>query len=144
MRSTFLSRSRKWIGASALAILVGMSGGSAFFAASSQLATAQVTQAAQINIPAVNEPTGFADLVAAVKPAVVSIVVEAQEQRSSAGSILERTADLHEVAGIARRAARQHRRERRQRDVAERSRARDRDGDEPGLLGVAQRRLQQV
>ncbi|MEQ1902042.1 MAG: Do family serine endopeptidase [Devosia sp.] len=84
MRSTLISRSRKWIGASALAILVGLSGGSAFFAASSQLATAQVTPAAQINIPAVNEPTGFADLVEAVKPAVVSIVVEAQEQGAAA------------------------------------------------------------
>ena len=29
MRSTFLARSRKWIGASALAILVGLGGGSA-------------------------------------------------------------------------------------------------------------------
>jgi serine protease Do len=80
MRSTFLNRTRKWIGASALAILVGLGGGSAFFAASSQMATAQVTPAAQINVPTVNEPGGFADLVDAVSPAVVSIVVEAQEQ----------------------------------------------------------------
>jgi serine protease Do len=80
MRSTFLNRSRKWIGASALAILVGLGGGSAFVAASSQLAAAQVTPAAQINVPTVNEPGGFADLVDAVSPAVVSIVVEAQEK----------------------------------------------------------------
>ena len=80
MRSTFLSRSRKWIGASALAILVGLGGGSAFVAGSSQLAAAQVTPTAQINVPAVSEPIGFADLVEAVKPAVVSIVVEAQDQ----------------------------------------------------------------
>ncbi len=30
MRSTFLSRTRNWIGASALAILVGLGGGTAF------------------------------------------------------------------------------------------------------------------
>ena len=85
MRSNFLSRTRKWIGASALAILVGMGGGSAFLAASNQAATAQVTPAAQISVPAVNEPGGFADLVAAVKPAVVSIVVEGQEDASPMG-----------------------------------------------------------
>ncbi|MBI4922491.1 MAG: Do family serine endopeptidase [Devosia nanyangense] len=80
MRSTFLARTRKWIGASALAILVGLGGGSAFFAASSQMATAQVTPAAQITAPAVSVQSGFADLVDAVKPAVVSIVVEGRDQ----------------------------------------------------------------
>src|SRR4029453_19191344 len=84
MRSNFLLRARKWIGASALAILVGIGGGTAFVATTSQLAVAQakVTPAAQINVPAVNEPGGFADLVEAVKPAVVSIVVEAREKGS--------------------------------------------------------------
>ena len=80
MRSTFLARTRKWIGASALAILVGLGGGSAFLAASSQMATAQVTPAAQITTPAISVQTGFADLVDAVKPAVVSIVVEGRDQ----------------------------------------------------------------
>ncbi|HEY4167626.1 MAG TPA: trypsin-like peptidase domain-containing protein, partial [Reyranella sp.] len=81
MRSTFLLRTRKWIGASALAILVGIGGGTAFFATSSQMAAAQVTPAAQITAPTTPmQSTGFADLVAAVKPAVVSIVVEGREK----------------------------------------------------------------
>ncbi len=79
MRSTFLARTRKWIGASALAILVGLGGGSAFLAASSQMATAQVTQVAQVTTPTVSVQNGFADLVDAVKPAVVSIVVEGRD-----------------------------------------------------------------
>jgi serine protease Do len=82
MRSTFLARTRKWIGASALAILVGLGGGSAFLAGSSQMAAAQmVIPAAQITAPATTNPSaGFADLVAAVKPAVVSITVEGREK----------------------------------------------------------------
>jgi serine protease Do len=80
MRSTFLSRSRRWIGASALAILVGLGGGSAFLAATSPMAAAQVQNAAQISLPEITSPLGFADLVDAVKPAVVSIVVEAKEK----------------------------------------------------------------
>jgi serine protease Do len=82
MRSTFLARTRKWIGASALAILVGLGGGSAFLAGSSQMAAAQVViPAAQITAPATTNPSaGFADLVAAVKPAVVSITVEGREK----------------------------------------------------------------
>ncbi len=84
MRSTFLARTRKWIGASALAILVGLGGGSAFLASSSQMAAAQaqVTPVAQITAPAANVQTGFADLVEAVKPAVVSIVVEGRDSSS--------------------------------------------------------------
>ena len=74
MRSNFLARSRRWIGASALAILVGLGGGTAFLAASSPMAAAQVTPAAQITTPDLTaQNPGFADLVAAVKPAVVSI-----------------------------------------------------------------------
>jgi len=79
MRSTFLSRTRKWIGASALAILVGLGGGTAFLAASSPSAIAQVQNAAQITLPAEATPNSFADLVEAVKPAVVSIVVEGDQ-----------------------------------------------------------------
>ena len=82
MRSNFLLRTRKWIGASALAILVGIGGGTAFVAGSSQLASAQavVTPAAQIGPVTPVQAPGFADLVDAVKPAVVSIVVEGREQ----------------------------------------------------------------
>ena len=79
MRTSFLSRTRKWIGASALAILVGIGGGSAFLAASSPSALAQIQPAAQITLPKEVTPTSFADLVEAVKPAVVSIVVEGDE-----------------------------------------------------------------
>lgn len=79
MSSTFLARSRKWIGASALAILVGLGGGTAFLAASAPNAIAQVTEAAQVTVPAVNPAAGFADLVEAVKPAVVSIVVQGRD-----------------------------------------------------------------
>ena len=80
MRSTFLSHTRRWIGASALAVIIGLSGGASFFVATSQQATADVAdlqKAAQITVPPVPAPVGFADLVDAVKPAVVSIVVEA-------------------------------------------------------------------
>lgn len=80
MRSRFLTRTRRWIGASALAILVGLGGGSAFLAATSPMAAAQVQKAAQISIPEITNPLSFADLVDAVKPAVVSIVVEAEQQ----------------------------------------------------------------
>jgi serine protease Do len=78
MRSTIFSRYRRWLGASALAILAGLGGGTAFLAASAPIATAQVQPAAQIDVPAVTV-AGFADLVEAVKPAVVSIVVEAEQ-----------------------------------------------------------------
>ncbi|HEY0919180.1 Do family serine endopeptidase [Devosia sp.] len=78
MRSKFLASTRRWIGASALAILVGLGGGSAFLVASAPMATAQVQPAAQISVPAVANPLSFADLVEAVKPAVVSIVVEGE------------------------------------------------------------------
>ena len=80
MRSSFTSRTRRWLGASALAILAGIGGGSAFVAATSP-STAQATlqPAAQIIAPAVTNAPGFADLVDAVKPAVVSIIVEATE-----------------------------------------------------------------
>jgi serine protease Do len=79
MPSTLFSRYRRWLGASAMAILVGIGGGSAFLAASAPVATAQVQPAAQIDVPAVGV-AGFADLVEAVKPAVVSIVVEAEQR----------------------------------------------------------------
>jgi len=88
MRSTFLSRTRRWVGASALAVIIGMTGGASFFVASSQHAAADATTAklqptAQITAPNVTAPVSFADLVDTVKPAVVSIVVEAQGQDQS-------------------------------------------------------------
>ena len=82
MRSTFNSRARKWIGASALAILAGIGGGSAFVAATgtSSAQSAKLVPAAQIIAPAVTNAPNFADLVEAVKPAVVSIIVEGGEK----------------------------------------------------------------
>jgi serine protease Do len=79
MSSTFLARSRKWVGASALAILVGLGGGTAFLATSAPTAFAQMTPAAQVTVPETNPAVGFADLVEAVKPAVVSIVVQGRD-----------------------------------------------------------------
>jgi serine protease Do len=80
MRSTILTRTRRWLGASALALLVGIGGVSTAFVMTGQTATAQVQPAAQIIVPPAAQPqTGFADLVEAVKPAVVSILVEAEE-----------------------------------------------------------------
>ena len=81
MRSSLFTRYRKWLGASALAIAVGLGGGTAFLASSTPYATAQQAQlqpAAQISVPAVTTMPSFADLVEAVKPAVVSIVVESE------------------------------------------------------------------
>ena len=88
MRSTLLSRTRRWVGASALAVIIGLSGGASFFVATSQhasaeAATAKLQPAAQITAPNVTAPVSFADLVDTVKPAVVSIVVEAQGQDQS-------------------------------------------------------------
>lgn len=82
MRSTVLNRTRRWLGASALALLVGIGGVSTAFVLTGQAATAQakVQNVAQIVVPSAAQPqAGFGDLVAAVKPAVVSILVEAEE-----------------------------------------------------------------
>jgi serine protease Do len=80
MRSTILKRTSRWLGASALALLVGIGGVSTAFVMTGQAATAQVQNAAQIIVPQAAQPqAGFADLVEAVKPAVVSILVEAEE-----------------------------------------------------------------
>src|SRR5690606_20801699 len=79
MSSNFLVRSRKWVGASALAILVGFGGGTAFLAASAPMAAAQMQPTAQVTVPEANPAVGFADLVDAVKPAVVSIIVQGRD-----------------------------------------------------------------
>ena len=80
MPSNFSSSARKWIGASALAVIAGFGGGSAFVAATApshaQSGAATLVPAAQIAVPAVTNAPSFADLVEAVKPAVVSIIVE--------------------------------------------------------------------
>ena len=78
MRSTLISRTSRWLGASALALLVGVGGVSTAFVLTGQAANAQVQNAAQIVVPQTSVQQGFADLVDAVKPAVVSIRVEAQ------------------------------------------------------------------
>ncbi len=78
MRSTILSRTRHWLGASALALLVGVGGVSTAFVFTGQAANAQMQNAAQIVVPQAQVQQGFADLVEAVKPAVVSILVEAE------------------------------------------------------------------
>ncbi len=82
MPSTKPSRAGRWIGASALAILAGIGGGTAFVAATapSTAQTATLVPAAQITAPAVTNAPNFADLVEAVKPAVVSIIVEGGEK----------------------------------------------------------------
>ncbi|WP_375597946.1 Do family serine endopeptidase [Devosia sp. Naph2] len=78
MRSTIISRTRHWLGASALALLVGVGGVSTAFVFTGQAANAQMQNAAQIVVPQAQVQQGFADLVEAVKPAVVSILVEAE------------------------------------------------------------------
>jgi serine protease Do len=85
MRSTFSSSARRWLGASALAILAGIGGGTAFVAATAPTIAqteAKLVPAAQIVAPAVTNVPNFADLVDAVKPAVVSIIVEGAEKQS--------------------------------------------------------------
>ena len=78
MRSTILSRTRRWLGASALALIAGAGGVSTAFVLTGQAANAQVQNAAEIVVPQTTVQQGFADLVEAVKPAVVSILVEAE------------------------------------------------------------------
>ncbi|HHY50412.1 MAG TPA: trypsin-like serine protease, partial [Alphaproteobacteria bacterium] len=96
MRSTVFTRYRRWLGASALAILVGLGGGTAFLANGASTASAQVQPVAQISAPAPTNNAGFADLVDAVKPAVVSIVVESDQavQRFDGGQFDFRFPDL--------------------------------------------------
>lgn len=86
MRSTFSSRARRLVGASALAIVAGIGGGTAFLSATAP-STAQsegkLIPAAEIKVPQVSGAPNFADLVEAVKPAVVSIVVEGEDDAPS-------------------------------------------------------------
>tara|TARA_R110002124_G_scaffold9586_10_gene49261 strand:+ start:7222 stop:8745 length:1524 start_codon:yes stop_codon:yes gene_type:complete len=85
MRPSIMKRTGRWLGASALALMIGIGGVSTAYVITGQAANAQVQNAAQIVVPESIQPhAGFADLVDAVKPAVVSILVEAQE---SAGKV---------------------------------------------------------
>ncbi|HEY8577613.1 MAG TPA: Do family serine endopeptidase [Devosia sp.] len=93
MRSSILKRTSRWLGASTLALLVGIGGVSTAFVMTGQTANAQVQNAAQITVPETAQPhAGFADLVEAVKPAVVSILVEAEE---SAEQVQRRGGDFN-------------------------------------------------
>ena len=88
MTKHVLKGARRWLGASALALVVAVPGVLGYVALSqSALAqTATTTKVAQITV-APNAPASFADLVEAVKPAVVSISVEgSQEVPSGMGS----------------------------------------------------------
>ena len=98
MRSAFLARTRRWIGASALAVTIGLSGGATFFVATSQHASADATAkgaalqpVAQFTTPSVTTPASFADLVDIVKPAVVSILVEGSNQDASSSTVASLT-----------------------------------------------------
>ncbi|SEP76396.1 serine protease Do [Devosia sp. YR412] len=93
MRPSILKRTRSLLGASALALLVGIGGVSTAFVMTGQAANAQVQNAAQIIVPETVQPhAGFGDLVEAVKPAVVSILVEAEE---SAEQVQRRGGDFN-------------------------------------------------
>lgn len=85
MRSTILSRTRRWLGVSALALIVGVGGVSTAFVLNSQTASAQMQNAAQVVVPQTTPASGFADLVEAVKPAVVSIRVEGEAESGGFG-----------------------------------------------------------
>jgi serine protease Do len=82
MRSIFASNTRRWIGASALAVVVGLSGGASFLFVTSQNAAAggpQLRNAAAIMSPSGGASAGFADLVSSVRPAVISVLIEGRE-----------------------------------------------------------------
>lgn len=84
MRPSIMKRTSRWLGVSALALMIGVGGVSTAYVITGQTANAQVQNAAQIVVPQEIQPhAGFADLVEAVKPAVVSILVEAQESQNS-------------------------------------------------------------
>lgn len=71
---------RRWIGASALAVIIAISGVASFGVGNYQaLAQAGVSQVAQVVVPP-SGPASFADLVQAVKPAVVSISVQGSQK----------------------------------------------------------------
>ncbi len=64
MRPTLISRTRRWLGASALALLVGVGGVSTAFVLNGQAVNAEVRNAAQILVPQVTQQQGFADRLA--------------------------------------------------------------------------------
>lgn len=72
MGTKLLSGSRRWLGASSLALIIALGGG-AGVALTAHQATAQVAVQP-------GAPSSFADLVEAVKPAVVSVLVDGVEE----------------------------------------------------------------
>lgn len=81
MRTTTLSYPRRWLEASSIALMLAL-GGTAALVATSQHAVAQST-------PIGGVPGGFADLVEAVKPAVVSITVDGETKVRQLGNDFE-------------------------------------------------------
>src|SRR5689334_21121759 len=79
MISNILVRGRKWVGASPLSILDGLGGCTSSMTDSHLMAAPQVQPAAHVTVPEANPAVGFADLVDAVKPAVVSIIVQGRD-----------------------------------------------------------------
>ncbi|MBU1176177.1 MAG: Do family serine endopeptidase [Alphaproteobacteria bacterium] len=80
MHTHVLTGARRWLGASALALIVAVPTviGVNAISHSALAQTATTTNVAQIKV-APNAPASFADLVEAVKPAVVSISVEGEQ-----------------------------------------------------------------
>jgi serine protease Do len=81
MRSQVLKSTRRWLGASLMALTLAAGGVTTAYVWTSQTASAQVQEAAQITIPQADPSQGFADLVEAVRPAVVSIRVQGDVRR---------------------------------------------------------------
>ena len=84
MRSQVLKSTTRWLGASLLALTLAAGGVTTAYVWTSQTASAQIAQvqeAAQITIPQADPSQGFADLVEAVRPAVVSIRVQGDVRR---------------------------------------------------------------
>jgi serine protease Do len=81
MRSTVLKSTSRWLGASLMALTLAIGGVSTAYVWTSQTASAQMQPAAQITVPQTDPTQGFADLVEAVRPAVVSIRVEGDMTR---------------------------------------------------------------
>jgi serine protease Do len=101
MRSILPPRAPRWIGASALAVIVGLSGGAAFLVSTSQnasadadTANAELQNAAAITAPTPTASAGFADLVASVQPAVVSVLVEGKAAMGGDSSFNSQVPDL--------------------------------------------------
>ncbi len=94
MNNGILKGARRWAGASALALAVAVPvvvGYSAFNHSVFAQSGVAATKVAEITVPSApaNAPSSFADLVAAVKPAVVSITVEGSQTVSNGSRLGE-------------------------------------------------------